>query len=182
VTGAARRSQGWDAIAGLVVLGLAYSLKRHYSLASAGDLEWVLGPTARVTAVLTGSTFVAERGVGYLSQDLQTAIVPACAGVNFLIVAFCTLGFGFVGSFRTGRAKMLWVPASLALAYAATVVVNGTRVALGITVHRWTAPHGVLSPAEAHRMLGIAVYLVALWGLFAVVGVVLEPAAPEQTS
>ncbi|HEX7671329.1 MAG TPA: exosortase K, partial [Polyangiaceae bacterium] len=172
----------WDAVMGAVVLAVAYALKRHYSLASASELAWVLGPTAAVAAALTGSPFLAERGVGYVSTELHTAIVPACAGVNFLIVALCTLGFGFVGSFRTVRTKALWLPATLVLAYVATVVVNGTRVALGIAVRRSEFLGAWLSPAEAHRVLGIAVYLVALWGLFATLGPLIERHARERTS
>lgn len=149
---------------GLVLLGLwasaAYLLKRHYSTAAAGELTWILGPTAALVQQVTGAVFAFEAGVGYVSAGLGTAIVTGCAGVNFLVAALLTL-------FAASALHPRWVHGALfalPLAYVATVVVNATRILIDIA----TRQHAVfgLSHADQHRYLGVAIYMAALLGLF----------------
>jgi exosortase K len=146
----------------MAILAAAYALKRHYSLATANDLEWILRPTAALVSVFSGSAFV-KAPAGYASERLHTIIVPACAGVNYLIVVFCTLTFGFAALLERFVPKALFVAASAAVAYGTTVVVNAVRIGLGIAVRHHGAFANVVTPEEAHRILGVAVYLVALW-------------------
>ncbi len=70
-----------------VALGAAWGLKRHYSLATAEELRWILQPTTALTQVVLGSDFAFRPGEGYLSRELSILISPACAGVNFLIAS-----------------------------------------------------------------------------------------------
>jgi exosortase/archaeosortase family protein len=49
-----------------------------------------------------------------------------------------------------------------AVAFVATILANAARISLGIALRRL---NGTPDP-EAHRTLGVVVYLVALWVLF----------------
>jgi exosortase K len=169
---------GWDLGPGSVVLLAAYALKRHYAAATPEELTWILAPTARLVGALTGGTFVAERNVGYVSAPLATFIVPACAGLNYLIIATCTLVFGFLGEFRAPRAKVTWVLKSVVLAYGATVLVNATRIALGLALRRHAIHVPLIPSDQLHRAEGVTVYLTSLWLLFDVTRYMVTRRAP----
>jgi exosortase K len=160
-----------DRVAALVILGLALAaalaLKLHYSAASADDLRWILAPTAGLVELATGAGFVAEAGTGYLSTELRYLIAPSCAGVNFLIVAFCALSFGFVRPHRRAAENALIAAASAAAAFAAALVANTLRIALAIWLHVHAVSWGWLTPDRLHRVAGVAVYLTLLLALFA---------------
>jgi exosortase K len=160
-----------DRIAAIAILGLtlavAFALKLHYSSASADDLRWILAPTAGLVELTTGSEFVAEAGTGYLSTELRYLIAPSCAGVNFLIVAFCALVFGFVRPHRRAAHNALIAAASAAAAFAAALVANTLRIALAISLHVHAVSWGWLTPDRLHRIAGVAVYLTLLLAVFA---------------
>jgi exosortase K len=151
---------------GSLVLVAAYVLKRHYASATPEELTWVLAPTASVVGALTGAAFVLEHHVGYVSAPLATFIVPACAGLNFLIIAACTLVFGFLQEMRTPAGKAGWVLVSLTVAYGATVLVNAARITIGIALRRHAIHIAVIPPGQLHRVEGVVVYLSSLWLLF----------------
>src|ERR1041385_2866790 len=137
-------------------LGIAWSVKAFYSHASVGELAWILSPTVRLVEWGTGASFAYEPDRGWLSRAHLFAGVAARAGGNFLIVAFCSLCFGLVGSCRTTpqRAGLL-VGAGVA-AYATTLLANATRIALALRLH--DAAFEPAAEARLHRGLGIAVY------------------------
>ena len=160
-----------DRVAALAILGLALTaavaLKLHYSAASADDLRWILAPTAGLVELATGAGFVAEAGTGYLSTELRYLIAPSCAGVNFLIVAFCALVLGFVRPYRRAGHNALVCAASAAAAFAAALVANTIRIALAIWLHVHAVSWGWLTPDRVHRIAGVVVYLGLLLVLFA---------------
>ena len=149
-----------------LVLAVALVLKLHYSNAGADDLAYVLAPTATLVQLVTGAAFVHESGAGYLSQELAILIAPSCAGVNFLVMAWCMLGCGAVAA---KRGKLAWLAASAGLAYAATVIVNAARIVIGATLAGGTAESVWLTPDQLHRVLGVLVYLAALMALYSLV-------------
>ena len=157
----------------LVVLAvavlIAWGLKRHYSDARAEDLTWILGPTARVAGMMTGTTFVPEAGEGYLSRERLFVIEKACAGVNFMIAAFGMLVFALrhrIGSPLSGACVLA---VSVLASYSTAVLVNAVRIGLAM----WLATHPVavaqLSAAEVHRLEGVAVYFGGLVLLYELV-------------
>lgn len=158
------RAQG-----GLFGAAFAASLavKAFYARASAEELRFVLGPTAALVSHLSGHCFEREAGAGYLSRDLAYLIAPACAGLNYAIAAFWTLVLGMAPCVarpapparRTGA-----LLGAAALAYLATLLVNATRIALALSL-RGAALPAWLTAAQAHRLLGVAVYLGSLWAL-----------------
>jgi exosortase K len=155
-----------NATFGLAALLLAFTVKRHYSTALACELDWILRPTAALVSLLTRTAFDAQPGSGYVSGELATVITPACAGVNYLIIAFATLVFGFLTRVRGTIKKGVWITTSALAAYLATILVNALRITFGIALHE-LAPDGLwISPEQLHRIAGVVVYLGSLWLLF----------------
>jgi exosortase K len=157
----------------LLVLGGAYILKRFYSTAGADELGWALGPTAALVERFTCVHFVAERGAGFVSQGRDLVIAPACAGINFLVIAVLSLTFAFVRQLGRPAAKVCFVVACVLASYAAMLLVNATRISLGMAFERLFADLGA-SHGDVHRILGIATYLTSLWILFALAGAALR--------
>lgn len=153
----------------LVAFALALTLKRFYSEASAEALRFVLAPTTWLTAVVLGARFEFVPGAGYLSRELSVLIAPACAGMNFVIVAFLTLALGFGARFDGVRRQMGWMLGALALAFVVTVLVNATRIVVSVRIaHAATSWLGSSFQA-VHRLIGIGVYLIGLFVLCAAV-------------
>jgi exosortase K len=159
------RGRNWPWISWTSAILAAYALKRFYSRASAEDLAWILTPTARIVGWLRGETLI-PGPTGWAPLDGSYVIAPACAGVNFLILAFAVSVLGF--SHRPGspvRRLGWWVGSALG-AWGLTVVVNTARILAAVELYR-LGPVAGLTPEAAHRLLGIGVYLGGLWGLSA---------------
>lgn len=162
MTVAVLRRHGWDAAFLPVAATVAYALKRFYSTAGSAELDFLLRPTAALVTLLSGHGFEHEPGQGYLSRDLFILIEPSCAGMNFLIIAFLTLGPGFLGRLRSPVRKGLWLLGCLGVAYAATLVVNAIRISLGDALRRGAIGSSELSYDTVHRWEGVVVYLGSL--------------------
>jgi exosortase K len=146
----------------LTALALAGLLKHHYSHASAEDLRWILAPTTWLTSLFVSGEFSFQTGQGYLSREQSVLISPACAGVNFLIVALLSLVLGFSSRFADLRQRARWLVTSIALAYLTTLVVNALRIGLSIAVAHLAARVTGLTFQSVHRLLGIFIYLAGL--------------------
>jgi exosortase K len=148
-------------LAFFATLAFAYAAKAWYAGADADALAWILGPTAWLVEAISGHVFEVEPGMGYLSREPAFLIAPVCAGVNYFVIAFTTLALGFAPSGRAPVQQVGWLLGAAALAFAATLVVNATRIALALGLQGAPLPPG-LSAEEAHRVLGVLVYLGAL--------------------
>ena len=146
-------------------IAAAYGLKLAYSRASAADLAWILVPTARAVGWLRGETLTFNPASGWVAPDGSYVIAPACAGVNFLILVLTVAVLGFAHRLRSPRARLGWWLASLAGAYVATIAVNTLRIVAAVELYRF-GPVAGLTPEAAHRLLGILIYLSALWWLY----------------
>ena len=149
------------AVAGAVLLaalGAAFALKHFYGAASAADLRFVLAPTTWLVEVAGGHHFDWTSG-GYLSTELRFLIAPACAGVNFLVVAFTGLVLGLVRPARPARQNVGILLASAAAAYATTVVANALRILVAIPLWTHQVSLGGLDGARLHEVAGVAVFL-----------------------
>lgn len=154
------------ALIACVLVG-AYAVKRHFSRASVDDLGWVLAPTAAVVGMALDSPFVAEHGVGYFSRQHAFVIAKPCAGVNFLIIAVCAAVIGFVGTRRSVRGKLLLVAGTVIAGYAATIVANAVRIAIAVSLQDDLAAAGEALRERVHRLEGVLVYALFLFGLYA---------------
>lgn len=143
-------------------------LKRHYSLATADQLNWILAPTARLVAWLTPARPLYESGAGYVDFVHGIIVAPACAGVNFMIMAFGLAAFWGLAALKRPAAIPAWLTAALGGAYGYTLLVNAVRIALSMVLYNADIYGGWVTLARVHRLAGIALYLGALWTLFAV--------------
>lgn len=143
-------------------LGLAFLLKRFYSQAGFDELLWVLAPTTWLVELLSGSNFELEAHRAYLSRELMFEIVPSCAGLNFLIITWCSLACGLVHTRLTTRGKLGHLLSSGVVAYVATLLANATRIWIGIQLHVNGVSLGPLTPERLHRIEGVAVYFLFL--------------------
>lgn len=145
-----------------MVIGVALLLKRYYSLADSSDLHWILGPTTFVAQLLSGIDFVYEAGVGWINTTYNVAVVPECAGVNFLIICFCMSSFQVIVVARTRRHVFIGIAINLFAAWCATIMVNGVRIWLSIVLYQADIYSFGLTVAGVHRVLGIGVYYLFL--------------------
>jgi exosortase K len=152
------RRRAWRVAVLAVVLAGLWLLKRHYARSSLDGLVFVLSPTATLVTLLTGVRFEMETGVGYLSHDRLFAIAAPCAGINFMIAAWALLAFLLSCRSRDLATSVEVIALSLAIAYAATVVVNATRIALALSLAAHPIASDFWTAGRAHRVLGIVVY------------------------
>ncbi len=162
-----RGEHRWRA-AGLIAVALVVCAgKSYYRHASANELSWILTPTARLVSLASGAHFGFEPGVGWVSHDAQFIIEPGCAGVNFLLAAFLALALAWLPGMRSAGSTARRLAGALALAFAATLIVNTIRLVFAIALHHGALDTGALDPAQVHRVEGIAVYLGGLCLLYA---------------
>lgn len=167
-------------LACLTALGIAYGLKRHYSRAGGEALAWILRPTAGLVEILSGIPFEPEGDAGYLNRERRVFIAPACAGVNFLIIAFCAAAFSGVFRLRRPSWRFLWIGISLLWAYAATLWVNALRITASIHLQGADIYAGGITPDRVHRIGGTALYVLFLFGFHLGIRRLLDRIAPED--
>ena len=141
-----------------VVMFAIWALKRYYSDARVDDLWWVLGPTAWLVGIRTGTVFAMTPGEGYFSREHLFLIEKACAGINFMIAAFGMVAFALVHRVQSSRSAASVIAVSFVVGYAAAVIVNTLRIAIAM----WVAAHPIavsaFTAAEVHRLEGITIY------------------------
>jgi len=154
----------------LTVLALAvWSMKHYYAVATADDLWWILGPTAWLVGVVTGTPFALAPGEGYFSREHLFLIEKSCAGINFMIAAFGMLTCTCLRRVDSGVSGARVLAASLLASYAAAVLVNAVRIAIAMPLAAHPVAVSTLTPGEVHRFEGIAVYFAGLVLLYEVV-------------
>lgn len=142
----------------MVVLLMAVGLKYHYSHARSDDLSWILGPTADVVEYISGIAFEKEDGAGFVNLANRIIIAPSCAGVNFLIIAFCMAAFSGLHHLKSSGLKIFWLGNSAAWAYILTIVVNAFRIVASIYMYKADIYYHGLTPERLHRIEGIFIY------------------------
>jgi len=146
------------ALGGLIAMGIKF----HYIRAGIEDLDWVLLPTLRLVELLSGIHFERELNAGFINHAHRMIIVPSCAGINFLTIAFSTLFFSTAYRIRGKGLKLLWLGLSLELAYLLTLGTNSLRILTAIYLNDANLFGGWMTPARVHRIEGTLVYFFSL--------------------
>jgi exosortase K len=167
-------------LATLVAVALTFSLKHMYSHAGAEDLQWVLAPSCWLVSTIGGVELASGYGAGFISHEHRMVVGPACAGVNFLIIAVLALFFSFQSHFVSLRRKLGWLAQCLVIAYVATILSNGLRILIAAHLYSWDIYGGWLTPERLHRIAGTTLYCASLFGLCAVVERWLKPVAARR--
>ena len=137
---------------------IAVGLKYHYSKAGSDALVWILAPTATLVELTGGLPFEYEAQTGFVNSARRIIIAPSCAGVNFLIVAFCMAAFCGLHHFRRQMHKLLWLTLSGLNAYVLTLGTNTLRIMLSIYMYQLDIYGDWLTPQRMHRLTGIVIY------------------------
>jgi exosortase K len=153
----------------ILVVCIAWVLKHHYSIAQAKHLKWILTPTAAMVETISGYLFYFESDTGYINHDLRIIIAPACAGVNFLIAAFCMSFFCGIFKISGFKNKCFWLINCAAGAYIATIFVNAVRIWISIAAITADIHGGWFTPQRVHRMSGIIIYFFFLSGFYHII-------------
>ncbi len=147
----------------LLAAVIAVGLKYHYSRAGGDDLVWILRPTAGVIELITGIHFEKEAGAGFVNMEKRIIIEPSCAGVNFLIIAFCMSFFTLRPTRASGVGrKMARLGVCMAGAYFLTIIVNSVRIVLSIQLQQADIYSGLITSERVHRFEGVMVYFISL--------------------
>lgn len=150
-----------------IILGVmalvAFGLKKFYQTANVHDLYWILAPSKLVVQGFTGLEFSYDASLGYVNQAHQFVIAKSCAGVNFLIIVFCTSVFGFSLKMKPNHWQWLSMPVFLVVAYLLTVLVNAFRIISALLLKGAHLPQVFgLDPNQLHAVEGVVVYLAFL--------------------
>ena len=157
-----------NAVAFAVSALLAFALKAAFSRLGPDELRWMTAPTQALVSAASDLRFTYEPGYGYVDLGRRLVIAKSCTGVNYLLAAFGLLVATVVPEVRGTKRKLAAVAGVAAAAFAVTVVVNATRIVLGVALHDGGWERGWLDAARVHRLAGIAVYLGSLFGLHTV--------------
>jgi exosortase K len=122
-----------------------------------------LGPTAALVEIVSGifsigCGFVFESNTGYINHELRIIVAPACAGVNFLIAAFCMGLFSGLFKIPGFYSKLSWLAGCAAAAFLVTICVNAIRILISIDMITSDFHAGWFTPERVHRMAGILIY------------------------
>jgi len=142
----------------MLVFLIALGLKYHYSRAGSDGLAWVLTPVAGLVELISGIPFENEAHAGYVSRGYRVIIASACAGINFLIIAFCMAAFAGLHAFERHRSKMLWLAIGFLGTYLLTIAANSLRIIVSIYSHNASIGLGWMTAARIHRLEGIVIY------------------------
>jgi len=159
-----------------LAVGCAVALKWHFSAAAASELVWMLRPLSLLLQLLTGWHFHPNADGEWQSVDAGIVLVKACAGINFMVLSL--LGWCWMLRPRPGAAAAttqvagvarLWplllewpalLGAALAFAWLTALAADALRI---LVIVRWQpALEQWLSASQAHRLLGLCIYLPAL--------------------
>ncbi len=145
-----------------LVLLIALGLKYHYSRAGSDDLLWMLSPTAGLVEALSNVRFEKEENTGYVNQVHRVIIAPSCAGINFMIIAFCMAAFSGLNNLDRSALKNLWPGISLVTAYMLTLCVNTIRIISSIHFYEAELFQSWGTQEMIHRIEGILIYFTCL--------------------
>jgi exosortase K len=146
----------------LSALAMMFALKSHYSAASADQLRWMLDPVAWLVGIGDGQDYYWKAGAGYIRWDQRITIAPACAGINYLIMAFGLTVAAFLHRRPTTAGRAAWLFLSGLGAYVLTVAVNALRILAAIALYDHEVAWGWLTPERLHILAGTIVYFTAL--------------------
>ncbi len=133
-------------------------IKLFNRTADSSSLQFILAPVTRLVEVFTGThyQFVPERG--YLSSDLTVEIGPSCAGINFLVISFCTFVFSFIKQIRSTLNKIIAASSLLIFSYIITIIVNTFRIVTAINFSGYNDTYLGLDKEFFHKIVGALVY------------------------
>lgn len=167
-------------MAGSIVLGTAYLLKLYYSQANSEDLAWIIGPVACFVELFSDLNFIHEPGYGWVDFEHDVVIAPACAGVNFMIIAFCMSAFQLTHGVQPVVRTLTKILIAGFLSYGVTLLANVLRILLSTYFYNIEFCPPWLSPGAVHRIVGTCVFYLLLFSFSRIISTFLKRRAPER--
>ena len=163
-----------------IVLAAAYLLKAYYSGAASEDLIWIIGPVARFVELFSDLNFVHEPGYGWVDVEHDVVIAPACAGVNFYIIAFCMSAFQLTHRVQPLTRTLTKIMSAGLLSYIIAIVANVLRILLATYFHDIDLHSSWLSSETVHRIVGTCVFYLLLFSYSRAISTWHNRQAPEH--
>lgn len=120
---------------------------------SSDELRFLLYPVQWLVSVFTGQTSTYLAGEGY--QFTGFIIERSCAGINFLVICWCTLAYLSMQNQLSRSVKIKALLWSIPLCYGLCILANTFRILSALVLQRMPGLHG----PNVHEALGVVVYL-----------------------
>lgn len=122
----------------LTAFGIFILLKFGFTLTDTEDLAFLLKPTDKLVALLTGSHAVYNPSKGYYHANINVLIDKSCSGFNFWILSFLIFIYLTIKYVDTTLFKIISFPVTLVGSYLLTIVVNTSRIFTSIVIQNQT--------------------------------------------
>lgn len=146
----------------LMILSIAILLKYHYHIATTNDLDWILKPTAELVSMILNKPFINESLTGYTNWEYHIIIAKSCAGINFLITAFCMVTVTPAIGSGTLKRNFRFILNRLFVVYLLTILVNTLRIIISIFQLNADIYSNWITREGLHRFTGIIIFFTAL--------------------
>lgn len=142
----------------IICLIVVVIIKLFYRNAGSSSLLFILAPVTKLVQTFTGIPFYYMPETGYLSLDGAIEISAGCAGINFLVILFCTLVFSFTKRFSGTIKKTALFPVFLLFSHIITIIVNTFRIVTSISLSKFNDAWLGLDNVLFHKITGALVY------------------------
>lgn len=120
------------------------------------ELQFLLYPVQQLVQIFTGLPAYYQAGEGYIFP--QFVIEKSCAGVNFLVICWCSLGWLSLYNRHLWLARVGALVLCVPLSYCLCLAANTFRILSALMLQRLPGLHG----PQVHEALGVVVYLSVL--------------------
>jgi len=117
------------------------------------ELQFLLYPVQQLVQVFTGLPAYYQPGEGYIFP--QFIIEKSCAGVNFLVICWCSLGWLSLYNRHSRPVQVRALALCVPLSYCLCIAANTFRILGALLLQRLPGLHG----PQVHEALGVVVYL-----------------------
>lgn len=143
----------------LLLLSVAFSLKLFHATSSLENLAFILKPVSFLVSVFQNEPEIFLSQEGYYFEHTGIIIDKSCAGMNFLIIVWCTLGTLCVSETMSLRRMAMHFIFLFCTAYVLTVIANTSRIVCIIQTIPLRDTFSFLSTSWFHEALGTTVYV-----------------------
>lgn len=164
-----RENRYWQSLLWwLAVLVVVVLLKRHYSIATAADLEWMFRPLSLLLEWFSGHHFYMDGNYEWVSESADVRLVKACAGINFMLMSLMGYAWILRPVLRGNTDPLLWVRgrilllcAAITAAWITCLLANSLRISVAMTVDTsaWGLDVIGIDSAQLHRLIGLMIYV-----------------------
>lgn len=138
-------------------------IKFFFSIARVNEIYYFIYPVSKLTDFITATSSNYILNQGFYNEHYHYIINKSCAGINFFLMAFCTVSFRIFLSFKK-KSLVYNCLISASIAYLTTIIANTSRIVCSI---KWLS----LSESDIpfHQSTGVVIYLCFLISIYLLV-------------